>query len=148
MGRAGGLWCDSNMAILRQSIDPGVLKPNTNYMLSFKVKGRGVKAGHTALLLGGWLVRDAAKAEKSALPPNMLVCDFAQQELTFNVTPAWTVVSKPVSFKFQKSPELNDPGKIDQSNSKLEYRGLLDIRAAVNVDDGVFYIDDVRLTPM
>ena len=148
MGEAGGIRWDSNAAILRQEIEAGALKPNTNYMLSFKVKGRGVKSGHAAFVLGGWLIRELAKASKSSatLPSSTSEC--VQQEFNFDVTPTWATVTKTLNFKFQKEKDLNDPAKWGGADSKVEYQGLLDIRAAVNIDDGVFYIDDVRLTPM
>ena len=67
--------------------------------------------------------------------------------MDFNVTPNWTVVNKQLNFRFQQQNDLNDPAKWSKPGSKIEYRGYLDIRAALNVDEGVFYIDDVRLTP-
>jgi len=146
MAKAGGDWLDSNIAVLRQNIDSGVLKPNTNYTLSFKVKGRGVKSGHAAFVFGGWLIRDLAKVSKSAVAPDNLIAEATQQEWNFNVTPTWTTVSKSVSFKFPKEKDLNDPAKWSKTDSRIEYRGMVDIRAVVDIDQGTFYIDDVRLT--
>ena len=144
---AGGSRMDSNLAILRQDIGTGVLKPNTNYNLRFKVKGHGVRSGHAAFILGGWLIRDLAKVNKSAVAADNLVAEATQQEWTFNVTPTWTAVSKSVNFKFPKNNDLNDPAKWSKTGSKIEYRGMVDIRAAVDIDAGAFYIDDVQLTP-
>ena len=138
---------DSNIAFILQGIDTGVLKPNTGYTLSFKVKGQGVKSGHMAFFFGGWLIRDLAKVSPKAVVPDNLIAEALQQEMDFNVTPNWTVVNKQLNFRFQQQNDLNDPAKWSKPGSKIEYRGYLDIRAALNVDEGVFYIDDVRLTP-
>lgn len=145
--RYTGWHSDSNAAIMDQFIDKGVLKPNTNYLLSFKVKGNGVKMGRAAFLFGGWLIRDVSKATGARVIPGNLCMEGLQQTLDFNVTKEWTVVSKALNFKFKKENDLNVPEIWSNSKSRIEYRGYLGIRAAVNVDDGVFYIDDVRLTP-
>ena len=134
---------DSNIAILRQNINAGLLKPNTNYTLSFKVKGRGVKNGQASFVFAGWLIRDSGKGST----PENTATETMMQEVSFGVTSTWTTVSKQMNFKFQKA-ELNDPAKWSQGNSQLEYRGILDIRAPISVDTGALYIDDVQLKPM
>ena len=148
IGLAGGSrMIDSNMAILRQNIDVGVLKPNTRYTLSFKVKGRAVKAGRATLMLGGWLIRDMDNVSTVAVAPDNLISEAVQQDVDFSASSAWSTVTKQISLKFVKQNDLNDPSKWSPPKSSVEYRGLLDIRAALNPDEGVLYIDDVKLTP-
>ena len=144
----GPLMMDSNVAVLRQSPAPMAIKPNTRYTLSFKVKGRSVKEGRATLLFGGWLVRNVAAVKTSAPTPDNHACEALHFDFDFPVTAAWTTVSRPITFRFQKEPELNQLDKWNKPGSKIDYRSLLDIRAAVNPDDGVFYIDDVKITPM
>lgn len=146
MVRRGGHEYDSNTAILRQTIEKGVLTPGTSYNLSFKVKGRGVTKGKAMFGLGGWLIRDVTKLSTVIVPGN-LISEGVQQEIAFNVTTSWSVVTKTFNLKFDKETDLNNPGKWTQPNNKLEYRGLVEIRAPLNIDDGAFYIEDVRLTP-
>ena len=134
---------DSNLAILRQNIDVGVLNPNTNYTLSFKVKGRGVNNARATVTFGGWLTRDVSKTRPSA---GNTAAEALQQDVEFSVTPSWATVSKSLNFKFQKEKDLNNPDAWLLPGSRIEYRAFLDIRAALNPDEGVFYIDDVRLT--
>ncbi|MDD5349272.1 MAG: VCBS repeat-containing protein [Chthoniobacteraceae bacterium] len=141
----GPLMTDSNVAMLRQS---PAIKPNTRYTLSFKVKGRNVREGHVSFMFAGWLVRDLAAIKANANAADNHACEWVRTEVDFSVSPAWTTVSRPVTFRFQKEPELNQTDKWNKPGSKIEYRSLLDIRASVNVDDGAFYVDDVQLTPM
>ncbi|MEI8235455.1 MAG: VCBS repeat-containing protein [Verrucomicrobiota bacterium] len=139
---------DSNVADLCQSPAPMALKPNARYMLSFKVKGRNVREGHATILFGGWLIRDLAAAKTGTPSPDNRATEALYTDVNFNVTPGWTTVSKPISFRFQKELELNQTEKWSKPGSKIEYRSLLDIRASVTPHDGVFYISDVQITPM
>ena len=143
----GGSMADSNVAILRQSQAAGALKPNSQYMLSFKVKGRNVKEGQATLLVGGWMARDVAAAKAGTAPADNKACEALQIGIDFSVTPAWTTVNKPITFRFNNA-ELNLPDKWNKPGSKIEYRSMLDIRAVLNIDDSAFYIDDVKLTPI
>ena len=138
---------DSNYAILIQNIDTGVLKPSTNYKLSFKVKGNGVKKATATLCLGGWLIRDMSKPYTPANTTDNMVCEAVVQNVDFPVGSNWNAVTRTINFKFQKYKDLDNPEKWSGAGSKVEYRAVLDIRAALNPGDGVFYIDDVQLTP-
>ena len=144
-----GPWvADSNVAILRQTLPPMTIKPNTRYQLSFKVKGRNVREGQATLLMGGWLVRDLVAAKTTVTGPENRASEALRADIDFPVSSSWTTVTKPVSFRFQKEPELNQFDKWNKQGSKIEYRSLLDIRSTVNIGDGVFYVSDVQLTPL
>jgi hypothetical protein len=138
---------DSNDILLRQKIENGLLKPNTNYKLTFKVKGHGIKDAAVRFSLGGWLIKNGGGS------PQNLICGGASQQFDFTVGPAWTPVSRSINVRFEKdagSPnkgDLNTPDKWASSGGRTEYRGLLEIRAAATPDNTVLYIDDVRLVP-
>jgi hypothetical protein len=138
---------DSNVAILRQSIGTGVLKPNTNYLLSFRVKGTGVKPGRAAVGMGGWLIRDTSKAKTYNPNSGVFSSESQQEEFTFPVTPSWNVVTRTLNFRFKEN-DLNTPDRWSKPGTRIEYRGFLDIRAAINIDEGELYIDNVQLVPM
>jgi hypothetical protein len=144
----GSFLASSNVAILRQSPAPEALKPNGKYLLSFRVKGRNVKNGHATVLFGGWLLRDVEAAKAGTGTPENRSYEALRTDVDFPVTPAWVAVSKPVSFRFSRQPDLNEPEKWNKPGSKIEYRSLVDIRATLNIDDSAFYIDDVKLTPI
>lgn len=137
---------DSNVSILRQTTSPDAILPDVTYTLSFKVKGNGVKDGHASIFFGGWLIRDLAAAKAETGRPDNRACEALSQDFNFSVGPSWTTVSKQIKFHFTQA-ELNRPEKWRNSASKIDYRSSLDIRAAVNVGNGVFYIGDVQLVP-
>lgn len=136
----------ANTAIIRQQLPPNTLTPNGRYMLSFKVKGRNVRDGRATLFFGGWLIRDVAAASANTGTPDT-VCEALKAEVSFNAGPVWATVTKPLTFRFN-APDLNQPEKWKKQGSKIDFLSMLDIRATVNAEDGVFYIDDVKITPM
>ena len=137
---------ESNTLLLRQRIETGLLKPNTNYKLTFKVKGHGIKEAGVRFSLGGWLIKGSGG-------PESLVCGSTFQQVDFVVAPNWTPVTKQFNLKFDKDPshpsltDLNSPDKWASSGGRTEYRGLIEIRASAAPDAAVLYIDDVRLVP-
>ena len=138
---------DSNYAILQQNIDVGVLKPGTNYKLSFKVKGSEVKKATVTLCFGGWLVRDLSKPATPANQTDNMVCETVVQSVDFPVGASWNTVNRTFNFKFSKYQDLNNPEKWSGSGSKADYRAVLDIRAVLTPGQGLLYIDDVQFTP-
>lgn len=137
---------DSNYAIMMQNIDTDILKPNTNYKLSFKVRGSGIKKATVTLCFGGWLIRDTSKPVTAANTTDNMVCETVVQSMDFTAGPSWSTVSRTFNFKFQKYKELDTPEKWGGATSQIEYRGVLDIRAALAPGEGTLYIDDVQLT--
>lgn len=137
-----GWQVDSNDILLRQRIETGLLKPNTNYKLTFKVKGHGIKDGAVRFSLAGWLIKNGGGS------PQNMISGTAFQQVDFTVGPNWTPVSKQINLKFEKEKvDLNTPDKWASSGGRTEYRGVLEIRAASTPDSGVLYIDDVRFVP-
>jgi len=135
---------DSNTAILRQHIEAGSLRPLTNFKLSFRVKGHGVKNGRLRFCMAGFLVHDTKKDGNAA---GNWVTEVVTQDADFPVTPNWNVISKTINVRFQKEGDLNFPDKW-KAGGRAEYRGMLEIRSILDPDAGAFYIDDVQLTPM
>ncbi|MEI6562637.1 MAG: VCBS repeat-containing protein [Verrucomicrobiota bacterium] len=139
---------DANTAILRQYQGAETVKANATYMLSFKVKGRNAREGQASLFIGGWVVRDLAAAKAAGRAPSeSKTCEAVQISVNFSISPVWATINKPVTVKFTNA-DLNQPDKWKKPGSTIEYRSMLDIRAVLNIDDGAFYIDDVKLTPM
>lgn len=134
---------DSNTAIMRHHIECGFLKPG-NFKLSFRVKGRGVKNSRLWFFTGGALMRDAKKDPRSSLN---WVYDTITQEEVFTVGANWTVVTKTIKIHFTKEPDLNLPDRW-KATGKILYPGLLEIRATVEPEAGVLYVDDIQVTPM
>lgn len=141
---ASGSFIDSNIAIIRKNIGPGVLKPGVNYRLTFKAKGHGVKMCKLRAALAGWLVKDLSKAGTDTAKKN-IVSEVVEDNSDFSVSPTWSVISKQISFRFEKDNDLNTPDRW-KTGAKIEFRGLFEIRGDVAVDEGALYIDDIRLT--
>lgn len=139
---------DSNSILVRQRIETGLLKPNTNYKLTFKVKGHGIKEANVRFTLAGWLIKGGGGAQN-------MVNGMASQLVDFTVGPNWTPVSRSFNFKFEKDKgnpksdkdDLNSPDKWARSGGRAEYQGVLEIRGSAAPDAGLLYIDDVRLVP-
>jgi hypothetical protein len=136
---------DSNIIIVRQRIEVGLLKPNTNYKLTFKVKGRGIKDAGVHFSFGGWLIKGGSGTRN-------LVFGSTFQKADFMVSPNWTTITKQLNLKFEKTKEndpseLNTPEKWVNSGGQTDYRGLLEIRATAAPDASVLYLDDIRLVP-
>lgn len=136
-----GWQTDSNVLIIRQKIETGLLKPNTNYKLTFKVKGHGIKDAGLRFSLGGWLI-------KSGGGSNNMIRGSTFQQMEFPVSPNWLPVTRTFNMKFDRElNDLNSPDKWAASGGRVEYRGVLEIRAAATPDNAVLYISDIRLAP-
>ena len=136
--------CESNVALFRQQIDSGFLKPGGRYKLSFNVKGHGVKNCRIRFTAGGWLVRDT---KKGGVEPGNWVSEVVNQDEEFPVSPKWTPVTKTINVRFEKVPELNSPERF-KNGGRTDYKGALQIYSSLDPDVGALYFDDVQLTPM
>ena len=125
--------------------------PDTDYELSFKVKGAGFqKAGWTLAYCGFHEIaeasvrrgpRDIRKVSRHAVAEQVPVVSDS-----FSPSSAWTTVSKIVRFHFTKKTALNSPGDRRSADSP-KYLANFEIRLILPPYDSVFYLDDVRLVP-
>jgi len=139
-----GLQGPSNLLCLYQVLPQNIIKPGGRYTLSFRVKGRKVQEARAVVMTAGWLVRDLASAQKEGLKPKNQAADVTSTDFGFPVGATWSTVSKTFDVKLADR-DLNNPGKWTGANSKLEYGSILGFRAEVEGDDGVYYIDNVKL---
>ena len=138
---------NSNVAILRQQLPWNAVKPNVRYTLSFRVKGRNVRDAHAVVYFAGWLIRNVEASKVAGESPDNRVCEALGQNFDISAGPTWNLISKQITFRF-KNADLNQPDKWSKAGSKIEFLTMIGINGTVASEDGAFYIDDVKLTPM
>jgi hypothetical protein len=97
------------------------LKVNTTYVLSFKVKGAGVRDAR-------WMVGYAGLKDKAQ--------DTGYESGAFGAGPQWAVVTKSFAVRF-KNQALHDV--------TTTAAAVLELKFTLTPYDGVIYIDDVQL---
>ena len=144
-----GVNTDTNMVIIRKTLDNTKLRPGVTYTLRFKHRGRGVRKAAWAFYYGGYAEGKEAtitkKGDRGAASVHRdLIRDYITNTADFASSGNWTSVSKSMNFKFEKRKELNEPEKF-QGVSGPSYKALLEIRATLAPGDGAFYLDEVEL---
>ena len=147
--REGGFWTDSNMAMMRRKFDTFPFKQNQSYKISFKVKGRNTRNARWALALCGWGKRTEAKvARRNDRGGATMAHDAIVEQVTeigeFPVSDNWTTVTRQFRPRFVKEKALNDPDNW-KGVGPLVYRAVLELRATLQPESGVLYIDDFQL---
>ena len=149
--RSCAYYYDSNLVIMRQYFNGGILKPDTNYKLSFKAKGRSVKEAHWTFSFAGWGKHEASSVThntgRGVTIKNTGVVEEIREDGDYSVGASWTECSKQVRFTFSKNKDLNAPDKW-KGASPPEYRGGIEIRATLAPGEGLLYLDDVKLVPV
>lgn len=122
--------------------------PGTDYVLSFKVKGRGFTEGQWTFAYVGFGQLTEAKIERgqrgNRKVKRNIVTEQLKQTGSFSPASSWTTVSKPIRFQFTKEVSLNNPDTF-KGVGKPYYIGILQLRFKLPPYASIFYLDDVKL---
>ncbi len=144
---------DTNVVIIRKVLDGSSkrneIRPGVDYNLSFSHRGQGVQRASWTISYGGYAQgRDPKVKSRDARGAVVMEWDRHHENIVvegnFNVGGMWGQMTRPVSFRFQKFRDLNDPEKREW-HQKPAYRAVLEIRATLAPGSGVFYLDNVEL---
>lgn len=148
-----GVNTDTNTVIIRKVLDGSskrnTIKPNTEYTLSLKYRGRGVNNAKWILSYGGFGEGKesrvtARNARGGVTMQRDRIHDNVVETGNFSVGGNWGTATRNLNMKFQKRRELNEPEKQNWTVQPA-YRAVLEIRANLTPGSGVFYLDDVQL---
>jgi len=140
-----GTHIPSNCASIGQWLPHNIIRPGSGrYKMTFRVKGKNITKARAGVYTVGWLVRDLAKAKTEGVSRKNQSSDATMSDWGFDVTSNWTTVTKSFNVKFSEK-DLNNLTKWNGENSQLLFISMVGIRAELEPDDGVLYIDNVQV---
>lgn len=131
-----------NFFVMRQK--DFVLQIGKTYTLTLNVKGSKVSNAKMIFAWRGFKELEArreVRGERGAVSRvgGSRIRDYAEIIIPFNPTSTWTTVKRTFKVEFQNVKELN--------KEKETSSATMDISFDLTAPDGVFYIDDIKLTP-
>ncbi len=113
------------------------------YTVSFQVKGAKVRNGKVNMAYRGYKKLGESRIERGERGAAKVIRNEIQerQDLSFDFRPGstWATVSKDITIKFDKQPELNKEPKTSGA--------VIEICFEMDSPDGFVYFDDLKIVP-
>jgi len=140
-----GFVSQTNAYYARYLLKDNELKSDTNYILTFKVRGADCKDVQWSMSYYGYTKADTKEAHGERGEVKVVYAgrktDLGEERGVISPTPTdWTTTTCKFRVHF-KERELRDPKKLDV------IMGAFDIHFTLKPYTGVFYLDDVQLVP-